>query len=304
METITTHPRSGFGVALGGGGSRAFVHLGVLQRLEEEGLRPSWVSGSSMGAVLGALYAADPDLARRLPEILGYFRSSSLFGGLVRQDKGDGLHRRPGRVGRFARKLATAGVATAISFRRGLRRLHPVNHAIDDLFGAKNLRIEDLALPFGLNALNLTDGREEEFVAGDLAPALKAGVAIGLVFAPHEWNDRQYADAAPIRPVPVGLCRRLGAGAVLAVDICAPLERPQGMYSGFDVVRRIMSVQSELLNDAEIADADILLRIDVSDVFWADFSHIDSLVARGRAAAEGIVGELRARLGGASLDSA
>ncbi|MCD8138186.1 MAG: patatin-like phospholipase family protein [Planctomycetaceae bacterium] len=282
-----------FGIALGGGGSRAFVHLGVLARFEEEGLRPGFVSGSSMGAVVGALYARRPG-GDAIPGILDYFRKSSLFGGLVRQDKGDGLHKRPGFFGIFCRKAATASIAGTISFRLGLRRMNPVVHAIDDLFGKENVRFEDLALPFAANAINLTDGRLEEHAAGPLAPALKAGVTIGLVFAPYVWNGSQYADAAPIAPVPVTMCRNLGAEKVLAVDICAPLARPQESYSGFDVVRRIMAVQSEVLNDAEVAGADDVLRIDVSDVFWGDFSCIDELYRRGYEAAAPAVERVRA----------
>ncbi len=281
-----------WGVALGGGGSRAFVHLGVLARLEEAGVAVSHISGSSMGAVLGALYAEAPRAAETLPRVLEYFRKSSLFGGLARKEKTDGLHRRPGLFGAFARKMATASVAGVVSFRKGLRRFHPVNRAIDDCFGRKGTTFEQLALPFAANSLNLTTGALEEHAAGLLAPALKAGVAIGLVFAPFEWNGCQHADAAPIAPVPVAMCRRLGAERVLAVDICAPLERPAECSSGFDVVRRIVSVQSELLNNAETAGADAILRIDCSDVFWGDFSRIDELVARGGAAAETILGRL------------
>lgn len=282
-----------FGIALGGGGSRAFVHLGVLSRLEEEGLRPQYVSGSSMGAVVGALYAADPVGERSIPRILDYFRKSSLFGGLVRQDKGDGLHRRPGFFGSLARKAATASVAGVISFRLGLRKMNPVVRAIDDFFAKEATRVEDLKLPFACNSLNLTHGRLEEHLAGPLAPALKAGVSIGLVFAPFPLNDCQHADAAPIAPVPVGMCRRLGADKVLAVDICAPLQRPLDSYSGFDVVRRILSMQSEVLNDKEIDSADAVLNLDVSDVFWGDFSRIDELVERGRAAAGEVVERVR-----------
>lgn len=287
------------GIALGGGGSRAFVHLGVIRRLEEEGLRPFCLSGSSMGAVLGALYAADPSGDRSIPRILEYFRKSSLFGGLLRRETGDGLHKRPGILGSLARKFATASIANIVSFRQGLRKMNPVARAIDDLFGEAGrngnggTRFEDLKLPFAANSLNLTDGRLEEHVSGELAPALKAGVAVGLVFAPFLRSGKQHADAAPVQPVPVSLCRRLGAERVLAVDISAPLERPLESQSGFDVVRRIMSIQSTALADAETARADALLKINASDVFWGDFGRIDELVERGHRAAGGIIEKLR-----------
>ena len=293
MENSISPAASGIGIALGGGGSRAFVHLGVLKRLEEAGLAPCVVTGSSMGAVLGALYASDPHLARTLPHILGYFRKSSMFGGLARQSKGDGLHSRPGAFGALLRSFAAWSVASVISFRKGLRRVHPVYKAVDHFFGKNDRAIETLPMPFGCNALNLTNGAVENFTAGPIAPALKAGVAIGLVFAPHEHNGGQYADAAPVCAVPVALCRELGAGKVLAVDICAPLQRPLESSSGFDVVRRILSVQSELLNEREIAGADVVLRIEASDVFWGDFSRIDELVERGYHAAESILEQIR-----------
>ncbi|MDR3077828.1 MAG: patatin-like phospholipase family protein, partial [Planctomycetota bacterium] len=85
---------AGIGVALGGGGGRAFAHLGVMARLAEIGLAPAYVSGSSMGAVEGAIYAASPDPASAIPEILARFRRSSLFGGRAKPDKGDGLESR------------------------------------------------------------------------------------------------------------------------------------------------------------------------------------------------------------------
>lgn len=288
----TTLENQKIGLALGGGGARAFVHLGVIARLEEAGLQPGWISGSSMGAVLGALYAADPVADRSIPKILEYFQKSSLFGGLTRQSKGDGLHKRPGFFGVAARKMATCSVAATISMRLGLRKMNPVNKAIDHHFGTHNTRFEDLRLPFAANSLNLTKALLAEHSSGPLAPALKAGVAIGLIFAPYMWDGDQHADAAPIAPVPVSMCRTLGAEKVLAVDICAPVDRPMECYSGFDVVRRILSVQSELLNNAEIDNADVVLKIDCSDVFWGDFSHIDQLYERGRKATEAVLPEI------------
>lgn len=161
---MTPTPR--LGLALGGGGSRAFVHLGVLSRLDEAGIRPACISGSSMGAVLGALYAMDPSGDAAINRILDSFRKSSHFGGLIRQDKGDGLHRRPGRLGSLARKLATASVAGVISFRKGLRRFHPVNAAIDDFFGKDNVSFDQLKIPFAANALTSRPAAAKTIIPG------------------------------------------------------------------------------------------------------------------------------------------
>lgn len=286
-----------FGIALGGGGSRAFLHLGTLARLAEEGIKPDCISGSSMGAVLGALYAANPDDDATIPGILDFFRNSSLFGRLVKPPKGDGLHRRSGFAGAALRKFATLSVAATISMRMGLLKSHPVNKAIDKFFPGDRHDVSGLVLPFGLNALDLTEGVVRDFTSGPLNPILKAGVAIGLIFKPYRWNGSDYADAAPLCPVPVKLCRRLGADVVLAMDICAPIEREASVYSGFDVVRRILSIQSDVLNREETAVADVAVRVDVSDVFWGDFTRIDELYERGRRAADSIMDELREKIG-------
>ena len=288
--------RAGIGIALGGGGGRAFAHLGVLARLAEAGLAPGYISGSSMGAVLGAICADSSDPAAAAPEILARFRRSPLFGGKAKPDKRDGLENRRGFFPGLLRKSAALGVAAAAALRPGLRRANPVNRAIDEFFGAAERDFGQLALPFGANAFNLTSGEVEEFVSGPLAPALKAGVAVGLLFAPFSWRGCQYADAAPLCPVPVSLCRRLGAGKVLAVDLSAAPERPLSCRSGFDVVRRLMSVQSEKLNELEIAKADFVLRIDLSDIFWGDFSRVDEAAGRGRLAVEANLPAIRERL--------
>ncbi|MDR1535614.1 MAG: patatin-like phospholipase family protein [Planctomycetota bacterium] len=283
---------NGFGMALGGGGVRAFAHFGVLSGLAEAGLRPGFISGSSMGAVLGALYAGrEGDLGK----IISYFRQSPLFGRAAKPPKGDGLRKRFGRLGGLTRKMAAAGIASIISFRQGLRRSNPVNQAIDDFFGAGR-NFENLAIPFGANAVDLSAGSIAEFTSGPLAPALKAGVAVGLVFAPFAWNGGQYADAAPLCPAPVGLCRRLGAARVLAVDISAPLERDCVCQNGFDVVRRLMSLQSDRLNAIETANADLVLRLDLSDIFWGDFSRIDEAMERGWRGVKAALGTIREKL--------
>jgi predicted acylesterase/phospholipase RssA len=244
--------------------------------------------------MLGALYAARPDAPEFFPETLAYFRSSILFG-RSRPARSDGLHSRSSFFGNLARKAATAGVVAAVSFRLGLKSFNPVDRAIDYFFGDGRI-FENLLLPFGVNAIDLTGGKVEEFVSGPLAPALKAGVAIGLVFAPFTLDGRQYADAAPVSPLPVGLCQRLGAEKVLAVDISAPLEKGLKCGSGFDVARRLMSVQSAILTAAEAKTADYCLEIDVSDIFWGDFSRVDEAFDRGRRATEEALSGIRKAL--------
>lgn len=284
-------------MALGGGGSRAFAHLGVLARLDEEGIRPAFVSGSSMGAVVGAIYAADPHIGELLPRLREYFARSPLFGGLAHPARSDGLHHRHGRLGRLARKFAVLSITAAGSFRMGLRKFHPVNRVIDAFFPDLATDLSGLALPFGLNALDITTGEVRDFVRGPLNPLLKSGVAVGLVFSPYRHGGAEYVDPAPVAAVPVGLCRKLGAPAVLAVNVSSPLDKDFSPESGFDVVRRILAIQSDILNRREVDSADVVVSPMVSDIFWADFSRVDLAVERGREAADAVIEDIRALCG-------
>ena len=272
------------GIVFGGGGARTFAHLGVLLELAEAGIKPEVVTGSSMGSLLAALYACENNAKSCTDKALAYFLASPSFAARKTQERGDGLHRRPGFTGIMLKKIATAMVATTVSFRRGLRKKHPVYKAIDQLF-PENILIEKLNMPFSTVAMDLSSGKLAIFSKGQLAPALKAGVAVGLVFSPFHWQGKDYADAAPVCPVPVSENRKLGADIVLALDVCAPVEEAGKLDNGFEVVRRIVAVSSDLLLKQELAQADMVIKPEVKDIFWADFSQLPELIKRGRQAA-------------------
>ena len=276
------HPR--WGVALGGGGGRAFAHLGVLRALAAAGLEPDVVAGSSMGALMGALYARRADLDEALAATRAYFAPGAAALRNRRERpadaRGDRLHQRRGPFPRLRRSLATAAVALATSFRPGLRTFHPLHRAIDRLI-PEGTAFADCAKPFACVALDLNAAALAVFASGPLAPALKAGVSVGLVFSPFRHDGCSYVDAAPVSPVPVRACRALGADRVLAVDLCAPVEPEDRFDTGFDVVRRIVALQTRILSDEEIALADLVIRPETGPVFWADLSRVDEMVEAG-----------------------
>lgn len=280
-------PAKKLGIAFGGGGSRAFVHLGILSVLEEAGIEVRAVSGSSMGAVLGAMYAAGGGAAAVRQNSMEYFCGSKLFGMNPKPARNDGLHIRPGLWGWFKKFARTLSIATVIGARRGLIKRNIVHEAIDSL--VPDNAFADLALPFACVALDLTNGELKTFAQGSVRQATKAGTAVGVVYPPFLWNDREYADAAPVASVPVNACRALGVDVVLAVDIRTPKPVPFFVQNGFDVISRVEMIQSSQLNDAECDSADMIIKPDVGDVFWGDFTKLPDVVKRGEDA-------MRARL--------
>jgi len=173
------------GLALGSGAARGWAHIGVIRGLEEAGIKPEIVCGSSIGSVVGAAYATGKldrfeDWVRRLDwrQVASYF-DVTLRGGIIR-----------------ARKVFDA-----------------MAEEVPDQ------PIENLALPFAAVATDLTSGHEVWFRDGSLYDALRASVALPGFVTPAKVDGRWLVDGGLVNPVPVSLCRALGADTVIAVDL-------------------------------------------------------------------------------------
>jgi NTE family protein len=179
-----TAPR--IGLALGSGAARGWAHIGVLKALTAAGIEVAVVCGSSIGAVVGAAYAAG-----RLPEIEAFARGLNWRGILGQLDL------RPAGGGLFA----------------GER----VSRTLIDLIG--HAAIETLRRDYGAVATELGSGREVWLREGDLGVAIRASMALPGVLAPVELDGQWLLDGGLVNPVPVSLCRAMGAELVLAVNL-------------------------------------------------------------------------------------
>ena len=186
MTNIATN----IGVAFSGGAARGWAHIGVLQALLEAGIRPSVVAGTSIGAVVGGCHVAD-----RLDHLVDFARS------LTRRKV----------FGYFDLNLSGSGLING-------ERLNVVlRNAIGDT------RIEDLPVPFTAVATEIGSGHEVWLSRGDLVDAVRASYAIPGVFRPVSLDGRWLFDGALVNPIPVTVCRALGAQYVIAVNLNADL---------------------------------------------------------------------------------
>jgi NTE family protein len=177
--------RSGYGIALGGGGARGWCHIGALRALEARGLNPGGVAGCSMGALVGAVWAAG---------------------------KLDALEA-------WARELTRAQVLSYIDLglgQGGLMAGSAVWRLLDDM--EVPARIEDLPRPYMAIATDMTTGREIWITEGDLRQAVRASISIPGVFRPHRIEGAWLLDGGLVNPVPVSAVRALGFRRILAVN--------------------------------------------------------------------------------------
>ncbi len=174
------------GVALGGGAARGWAHIGVLQALEQAGLAPDIIVGTSIGSVAGGCYVAG-----KLDELEVFARSLTrrrVFGLLDFNFAGSGL----------------------IS---GQRLSEVLNEHLEDM------RIEQMEKKFVAVATELKSGHEIWLSKGPLVPAMHASYALPGIFRPVKINNRWLFDGALVNPIPVSVCRALGARIVIAVNL-------------------------------------------------------------------------------------
>ncbi len=175
------------GLALGSGGARGAAHTGVLKVLEREGIRPTVVAGSSIGALMGAAFASGKPTADMEREWLAIGVSKVLRG--------------------LMPTLPRAGLSSG----------HELRRLLTGWFG--EVRIEDLPMPFAAVACDIDTGEPVVLQSGPLVDAILASTAIPGIFYPVRWESRILVDGGMVDPVPVSVCRNLGADLVIAVDI-------------------------------------------------------------------------------------
>jgi NTE family protein len=258
-------PPPRIGLALGGGAARGFAHIGVIQVLEEAGIRPDLVAGTSAGSLVAALYASGLD-------------------------------------GRQLASLALAmdeGAITDWAFPgRGLIRGEALARWVRE--HTRGQSIEQMPLPLGIVAADLGSGAPVLFRRGDTGTAVRASSAVPAVFKPVRIGDREYVDGGLVAPVPVRFAREMGAEFVIAVDISTP---PEGQATG-DPLRLLLqtfNIMGASISRFELREADIVLRPRLAGIGSADFTARQRAIAAGREAALAQLPAIRARLAQAAL---
>lgn len=174
------------GFALGGGAARGWAHIGIIRALAEMGITPDIIAGTSIGSLVGAAYAVGS-----LDELESWVMK------LRRRD--------------------VAALLDINLFAGGLIEGDKLMDTFKSYFGNKN--IEDLKIPFGAIATDLSNGNEVWFQNGELWSAIRASIAVPGLFSPWFYRDRWLADGGLVNPVPISLCRALGADKVIAVNL-------------------------------------------------------------------------------------
>jgi len=250
------------GLALGGGAARGFAHVGVIQVLEQNGIRPDLVVGTSAGSLVAALYASGK--------------------GVVELER-TALSMEEAMLTDWSLPIMGRGML------RGEALARYVRQAVDGRL------IEQMSLPLGILSTDLATGQGVLFQKGDTAQAVRASSAVPGVFTPVSISGREYVDGGLVAPVPVSQARAMGAEVVLAVDISSD---PQGNATSgvLGMLLQTTAIMGQSINRHELAGADIVLRPSLSGVGSADFTSRQRSIEAGRAAMQAALPRLKAAL--------
>lgn len=259
-EPVKRAPR--IGLALGGGAARGFAHVGVIQVLEEAGIRPTLVTGTSAGSLVAALYASGKT-------------------GMQLQQVAESMEE------------ATFADWTLPIFSRGLLRGDALARYVHAQVGGR--LIEDLPLPLGIVATDLNSGQGVLFQRGDTATAVRASSAVPAVFQPVRVAGREYVDGGLVSPVPVRYARQMGAELVIAVDISnVPDANPAG--DTLQILLQTFTIMGRSINNWELRDADVVVRPALNGVASADFNARRRSIQAGRVAMQQLLPQLKAAI--------
>lgn len=248
------------GLTLGSGGARGLAHIGVIKVLEENGIQIFCIAGSSIGALVGGLYAATHDVSgieklasqNDWKKILDLVWDPTIKGGLISGKK----------IENFIRKHL------------------------------KGVKFSDLKIPFNAAATNFKTGEPVYIGRGDVASAVRSSLSVPLIFNLVSGDGKLLADGGLSDPVPVQAARRMGADLVIAVNLDNYRFSNHGKIGFFEAADNSLNILRYHLAQEKIKNADVVIEPKVSApslIGWRQFMNSKKIIAEGERAAREVM---------------
>ncbi|HLR33020.1 MAG TPA: patatin-like phospholipase family protein, partial [Fodinibius sp.] len=279
------------GLALSGGGAKGFAHIGVLKVLEEAGIRPDVVTGTSMGSIIGGLYA------------IGY--TPAMLEEIVQAHDWDAFfsNRSPRRYQSIYQKTNPSQNLLTFPFRDGsvklprgiikgqkiamlLYRLTEPYHGVTDF--------RNLPIPFASIATDLATGEAVRMDHGFLPDVMRASIAIPSIFEPVKIDSSSYIDGGIARNIPASDARALGADFVISSDVSSPLSPADSLHSFVNILWQAVGFTMKASNEDQLELTNLHIRPDIEFFTTFDFDKAAELIEQGERAARSMLPRLKA----------
>lgn len=216
-------------LVLGSGGARGYAHIGAIEILEENGIKPDFIVGTSAGSIVGSIYASG---------------------------------KTPAELRKVAMNLQVQDVRDINFGLQGFFDGKKIEKFVNEQVGY--LALEKLPIPMYVVATELKNGGKVVFNQGNTGQAVRASISIPSMFVPAKIANKEYVDGGLVSPVPVNIARELGADIVIAVDILAqPVHTPTTNVWG--MFNQNINIMQARLAEEELKYADIVIRPDLRE---------------------------------------
>jgi len=279
--------RPRIGLALGGGGARGFAHIGVLQILQDAGIPIDYIAGTSMGAVIGAMYAETLDAYEVENRWVAFLESDSYRGtGIPR------IVRRNDKETSFWDQISSEIKGRiAINIARSRKALIKTERLTKGLGVLVTIRdFSECKIPLTVVATDMLNGTDVPMRTGELLPALQGSSAVPGFLEPVQSAGHLLSDGGVSCPVPVSYARGDGENTVvIGVGVAASIHEPAQLDNAIDIMNRAEQITSYYYSNTQMKLADVPLYPDVYNIKWNEFERLPEMVQSGRKSAESML---------------
>jgi NTE family protein len=275
--------RPKLGVTFSGGGAKGLAHVAYVQAMEEAGLRPDYVTGTSMGAIVGALWAAGYS-GEEMEELVTSINWNTVFNQRPPLTKIPILQK--DHSGTFP--LALSADSNGIDVPSALFEAQEVWFILSDyFFHTHQIRsFDELEIPFACVATDLFTGEAHIMLEGDLVSAVRASMAIPSVFSPVKRDGKVLVDGGSVMNFPVQLAKDLGADYVIGLSVSDPQENLDEDMTLLDIMLQLGTVQNTVDYENEKELTDLFINNEIEGFEIADFSEAKEIIRLSKIEAE------------------
>lgn len=229
--------RRKIGLALGAGGAKGVTHIGVLKALEQKNICIDYIAGTSIGALVGGLYALTKDIV--LIESIFYRSQTKEF------------------VESFSDPSLTSGLL------KGDKVLNLFSEYIKE-----DTLIEDTQIPFAVVTTDLKSGKRVVLKSGNLKQAIRASISLPVIFSPVEYEDYLLVDGGLVEPVPIQAVKEMGAQKIIAVNLYSQHFVPEEnkSLSLIDVAKSSIDIALKSIAERDMESADVQLNMPIKNI--------------------------------------
>lgn len=288
-------PQPKIGLVLSGGAARGLAHVGVLKALEEQGIRVDAIAGTSMGAVIGGLYASGYKIDELEKLALDIDWQEALSDDPPREDVP--FRRKQDDRDFLVRQKLSFRDDGSMGLPLGVIQGQNLSLLLESLLAhSSDIRdFDKLPIPFRAVATDIVNGEKVVFRKGHLPQVIRASMSIPAVFAPVEINGQLLVDGGMVDNIPVDVAREMGVDKLIVVDIGTPLRPRKQLTTVFDILNQSTTLMTRSNSEVQLATLtpeDILIQPALSSIGATDFGRSQDIINAGYRATQALAPRL------------